>query len=83
MRSFSGYVDINENISEIILEAILSSNIQSITDLNINENPSWFKHPDTQEDRSGSVDLLVELISKQPGLQHLNLGVNFFSSQAT
>lgn len=34
---------VNENIGEIVLETLLSSNIDSITDLNLSSNYSWFK----------------------------------------
>ena len=38
---------------------------------------------DTWEERSGNVDLLVELISKQSDLKQLNLSYNYFTSIAT
>ena len=83
MGNFSDDEDRVENISEHILEALLNSNIESINDLNLFNNPSWFRHPDTKDEISSNVDLLAELISKQAGLQHLNLGENLFSSNAT
>ena len=73
MHSFSAYCGFVENIGELILESLLSSNIDSITDLNLSENSSWFKHPVTKKVRAGNVDLLAELISKQANLQNLNL----------
>ena len=63
MNDFSSDRDSNMNMGEFVLEALLGSNIQSITDLNLYGNSSWFKNPETQEEKSGSVDLLVELIS--------------------
>ena len=64
MNEFSGNEDVSENIGELVLEILLSSSIDSIADLNLSKNKSWFK-----EDREGNVDLLAELISKQAGLQ--------------
>ena len=83
MKYFSEYSDRDENIGELILEALLNSNIESINDLNLFFNPSWFRHPETKKEKSSNVVLLVELISKQVGLQHLNLGGNYFTSNAT
>ena len=51
-------------MGELVLESLLSSDIDSITDLNLRFNASWFKHSNTQEERSNNVDLLAELISK-------------------
>ena len=61
----------------------MSSNINTITDLNLRANESWFKHPDTKEERSDNVALLADLIIKHADLQHIDLGTNFFSSNAT
>ena len=82
MNSFSIIKDREQNIGELVLESLLSSNIVSITDLNFGGNESWFKHPDTREERSGNVDLLVELISKLTGLQKINLSYNSIPSNA-
>lgn len=78
-------IDRNENIGEIILESLLYSSINSITDLNLSGNKSWFNHLDTQQERerSGSAELLAEFISNQAGIQHINLDRNYFSSSAT
>ena len=65
-------------MGEIVLESVLTSQIDSINDLNLGINKSWFG-----EDRSGNTDLLAELISKQSGLEHLNLAANFSSNDAT
>ena len=78
MYAFSQNKDKEENIGEFILETLLSSKINSITNLNLGANPSWFEHPATREERVVSVDLLAELITKQAGLQCLNLGNNIF-----
>ena len=83
MNRFSGDEDRDENIGELVLETLLNSNINSIIDLNLGDNSSWFKHPDTEEERSSNVDLLAELISKQAGLQRISLYENSFSSNAT
>ena len=42
--SFSSYKDKNQNIGELILETLLSSSIDSVTDLNLSDNKSWFQH---------------------------------------
>ena len=76
---FSSDKNSDENMGELVLTTLLSSNIESITKLNLSRNSPWFKHPE----RSGNVDLLAEFISKQAGLQHLNLAANFSSSNAT
>lgn len=70
-------------MGEIVLETLLSSNIDSITDLNLSDNYSWFYHPETHEERTINIELLAELISKQAGLHHINLGRNCFSITAT
>ena len=57
MSSFSGERWTN---GELVLESLLSSSIDSITDLNLSENRAWFNPV--------GVDLLAELISKQAGL---------------
>ena len=83
MNNFSYGSDRDENMGELVLEALLNSNIQSITDLDLSYNRSWFENPVTQEERTGSVELLAEIISRQYGLQNINLVYNFFSSNAT
>ena len=56
MNRFSGEgLDGEHNIGELVLEALLSFNIDSISNLNLGRNYSWF-------DRIGDVDLLTELI---------------------
>ena len=79
--SFLNY-QLVENIGELILEPLLSSNIDSITELSLARNFSWFKHPDSEQERAG-LDLLAELISKQAGLQYIDLSENWFTSNAT
>ena len=61
MNGFSGDRDKNENIGEVVLEALLTSSINSITTLDLAGNSSWFEHP-------GNIDLLTEVILKQAGL---------------
>ena len=55
-------------MGELILETLLSSSIDSIENLDLSYNKSWFKNPDTNEERSSNADLLAELISKQVSL---------------
>ena len=74
MDQFSYVSHDNENIGELVLEIFLNSSIESVTDLYLNDNKSWFTHPRTKEERSGNVELLLELISKQAGLQKIDLG---------
>ena len=76
MYQFSGGKEDTENIGEIVLESLLTSTIDSITDLNLGDNSAWFKQP-------ANGDLLAELLSKQAGLQKINLERNYFSSNAT
>ena len=83
MNSFCENNDRVKNTGEFVLEALLNSNIESINDLNLYGNESWFRHPDTEEEILSNVALLAELISKQTGLQHLNLGGYYFNSNAT
>ena len=83
MCSFSDDEDRGENIGELVLECLLGSRIDSIEDLNLSSNESWFKHPVTKEERSGNIALLAELLSKQAGLMQIYLGFNAFSSTAT
>ena len=68
MSDFSGHKDIDENIGELVLEALLNTNIESITDLNFSLNNSWFRHPKTEEERFSNIVLLADLISKQHSL---------------
>ena len=74
LNVFSGRHDRNENNSELVIESLLSSRIVSIKELDLSENSSWFKHPQTKEERSGNTALLAELITKQAGLQQISLG---------
>ena len=71
MEYFSHDSDRENNMGEIILESILSSNIDSINDLNLGFNNSWFS-----EDRSGNIDLLALLMTKQTYFKHINLAGN-------
>ena len=64
MAYFSEDYDREQNIGELILEPLQSANIDSINDLNLQSNSSWFWYPDMEEERSGNVDLLVEIILK-------------------
>ena len=47
MDTFSVNNDREQNIGELVLESLLCSDIDSITDLNLVSNSSWFKHPDS------------------------------------
>ena len=82
MGTFSDKHDRDQNFAEIILETLLSSNIDSITNIRLFNNESWFKNPVTKEDRFSNVELLGELFSKQTGLEHIGLGNNQFSNIA-
>ena len=62
MKEFSGDQDKGENIGELVLETLLNSSIDSITEIYFDSNSSWFWHPVTGEERSGNVNLLTELI---------------------
>ena len=64
MVLFSSDHDENENIGELVLEILLNSSIDTITNLDLDSNSSWFYNFNTGEERSGNVDLLVELLSK-------------------
>ena len=75
MFEFSGFIEDN-NIGEVVLEALLTSSIDSIVNLNLGNNRTWFRHP-------GNVDLLAEVITKQSGIKHIKLSRNYFSSDAT
>ena len=46
-------------------------------------NESWFMDPGMGEERTGNINLLAEIISKQADLQKINLSRNAFSSNAT
>ena len=48
MDKFSANKDLNVNIGELVLECLLSSRIDSITNLVLNSNESWFCHPETK-----------------------------------
>ena len=76
MDYFSFDEDRDHNIGELVLETLLSYNVDSIIDLNFGCNESWFNH-------SENVDLLTELISRQNRLQIISLSDNMFSSNAT
>ena len=60
--------DVNENIGELVLESLLSSDINSITELRLGSNKSWFRHPVTKERKSGNIVLLEGLLQKLAGL---------------
>ena len=83
MEGFSHDKDRYQNIGELVFETLLNTSVNSIIDLNLDNNKSWFWQPDTKEERSGNIDLLAELISRQTRLQNINLSYNQFSSNAT
>ena len=64
-------------VGQLYLETLLNSNIESITEIRLEGNSMWF------EENENNVELLGEFISKQTCIQHLNLGQNKFSSNAT
>ena len=65
MFRFSSYRDEKENIGELVLEILLNSSIDTMINLDLSSNDSWF----TGEERSVNEDLLVELLSKFVALQ--------------
>ena len=81
MNSFS-FIDVNENCAEIVFETLLNSNIDCIINLDLSNNPEWFTHHETKEERTSNVELLVEVITKQTCIQKLYLGKNGFSDSA-
>ena len=83
MNFFSYDKDSDENIGELVLDTLLSSNIDTITDLNLGGNESWFWNLATKQERLENVDLLAALISKQDAIHHISLNRNFFSRSAT
>ena len=66
MYSFS--YNQNDNAGELVLETLLDSSLDTIIDLNLGDNETWFRHPETKEERSTNVELLTELISRQTRL---------------
>ena len=50
MHKFSREEDKKENIGELVLETLYTSNIDSITDLNLDKNGSWFRRPATESE---------------------------------
>ena len=81
MNTFGTHDD-NDNIGEIVFETLLNSNIDSITNFDLSNNTEWFKHPETKEESTSNVELLLEVISKQTCIQTLYLGLNRFSDSA-
>ena len=79
----NNYSDDNEeNAGEIILEALVNSQISSIQNLQLGNNKEWFNNGNDANE--GVVDMLVEVISKQSScLQTLNLFLNEFSGVST
>ena len=73
--SFLSYND-EKNIGELVLEALVTSNIDTIVDLNLRQNIQWFERP-------GNISLLVEVITKQTVIQQIDLHWNCFSIVAT
>ena len=63
----------------LVLEPLLNSNIDSIADLDITNNLYWFGKAN-QDNVDSNIVLLTELITKQAGLQKINLEGNLFSS---
>ena len=69
MEFFSDESDTDQNIGEHVFESLLNTNVDSIIDLDLSGNYSWFWHPETKEERSGNLGLLAELISRQTRLK--------------
>ena len=62
--SKNNYFIENINMGKLVLETLLSSTINSITDLNLADNESWFWHSPMEENSQSNVDRLLALISK-------------------
>ena len=56
LEYFSKNNDKDGSIGNFILKSLVASNIESIIDLDLSANSSWFKHADIGEDLSGPVD---------------------------
>ena len=68
MENFSSNEDRDTNmliIGELVLGPLVNSSNESIKELILSKNASWFKNPDTYEERQGNVNLLADLIAKQ------------------
>ena len=65
-------------MGEIVLESLLSSNIDTITNLDFDGNSSWLVNRQTKELRTSNFELLLDLINKQTALQTLYLRGNDF-----
>ena len=52
------------NMCALILEPLLNSNIDSITDLDLYNNLWWFKQPNQGDHIDSNIVLLAELITK-------------------
>ena len=83
MYAFSGDSDREQNIGELVFETLLNASVDSLIELDISCNESWFSNPSTREERTDNVSLLSELISRQTRLRVNNLNAISFSSTAT
>ena len=52
------------NMCALIIEPLLNSNIDSITDLDLYNNLWWFKQPNQGDHIDSNIVLLAELITK-------------------
>jgi len=59
MYRFSDDRDRETNFGELVMETLLNSNIETIIDLNLGYNSSWFYHPDTKEEVGDNLELLL------------------------
>ena len=83
MKNYSSNVDKDQNIGELIFETLLNYRVDTIVELNLSINQSWFMHPGTHEERTGNIDHFTEFISRQTHLQIIDLSWNELSSNAT
>ena len=75
MKNFS-YDKGPVGVGEPILEALLNSSINTLISLNLSANKLWFEENDSSV---SSVELLIEAIGMQSGLEHLILDQNSLS----
>ena len=64
MEKFNSKMDYTHEICKLVLESLLSSNINTITDLNFSKNQFWFWNLEKTLGGSEDFKLLLELILK-------------------
>ena len=79
MKNFS-YDKGPVGVGEPILEALLNSSINTLVSINLSANKLWFEENDSSV---SSVELLIEAIGMQSGLEHLIFDQNSLSQNVT